>query len=251
MYVFLIQSEILRLTRSLMSVSTVSGLIAVASVLFTKSNLKHSKWPLFTNLFTGIISLITMVLYGLSLQFKGLLGHPVPDITAPIYISWCFVLGCLASLLFLLNANVNGAKTLLIMALFCGFVGASFMSITYRYTTTSATYRYLVPAVGSFIAAALVFLGLSIYTIRISTHGISRTSAVSYQWPFYLAWTTCPFLILSGFLGLVAHQHMLMHGAVLSDKESRESVTSSIWSSSTSSSLFWEEGEKDMQIPRA
>ncbi|ETE66436.1 Protein NKG7, partial [Ophiophagus hannah] len=147
--------------------------------------------------------------------------------------------------------NVNGAKTLLIMALFCGFVGASFMSITYRYSTTSATYRYLVPAVGSFIAAALVFLGLSIYTIRISTHGISRTSAASYQWPFYLAWTTCPFFILSGFLGLVAHQHMLMHGAVLSDKESRESVTSSIWSSSTSSSLFWEEGEKDMQIPRA
>ncbi|KAK9394514.1 Nkg7: Protein NKG7 [Crotalus adamanteus] len=94
--------------------------------------------------------------------------------------------------------NLNGAKTLLIMALFSGFVGASFMSITYRYSTSSATYQYLVPAVGSFIAAAFVFLGLSVYTIRISTHGASRTSATSYQWPFYLAWITCPFFILSG-----------------------------------------------------
>ncbi|KAM3829452.1 uncharacterized protein M6D78_012909 [Vipera latastei] len=138
--------------------------------------------------------------------------------------------------------NVNGAKMLLVMALFSGFVGASFMSITYRYSASSATYRYMVPAVGSFITAALVFLGLSIYTIRISTHSISGTSATSYQWPFYLAWTTCPFFILSGFLGLVAHQHMLMHGDVLSDRESGESITSSIWSSSSSSSQFWDEG---------
>ncbi|XP_039178641.1 uncharacterized protein LOC120298720 isoform X2 [Crotalus tigris] len=104
--------------------------------------------------------------------------------------------------------NLNGAKTLLIMALFSGFVGASFMSITYRYSTSSATYQYLVPAVGSFIA---------------------------------------------GFLGLVAHQHMLMHGAVLSDRDSGESVTSSIWSSASSSSQFWDEEEKDskLQIARA
>ncbi|XP_034279468.1 uncharacterized protein LOC117669273 isoform X2 [Pantherophis guttatus] len=97
------KTKSLHLIRSLMSLSTISGLIAVACVLITKPSLKNSNWPLFTNLFTGILALITMVLYGLSLKFKTLFGHPVPDTTEPIYISWCFVMGCFASFLFLLN----------------------------------------------------------------------------------------------------------------------------------------------------
>ncbi|XP_039178642.1 uncharacterized protein LOC120298721 [Crotalus tigris] len=96
-------TKILLLTRSVMSLSTISGLIAVACVLFTKSSLKHSKWPLITNLFTGVITLIMMVLYGLSLKSNGFLGHPAPVTTNPIYISWSFVMGCFASFLFLLN----------------------------------------------------------------------------------------------------------------------------------------------------
>ncbi|KAM6427740.1 protein NKG7-like isoform 1-T1 [Liasis olivaceus] len=147
--------------------------------------------------------------------------------------------------------NAHGAKTLLVMALFCGFVGASFMTFTYRYSSSFTIYRYLVAALGSFITAALVFLGLSIYTIRVSTHGVSRTSTVSYLWSFYLAWVTCPFFIISGFLGLMAHQRLLLHGSVLSDKESVLTASSSNWSSS--SSVFWdeEEWEKILQEKKA
>ncbi|KAJ7304061.1 hypothetical protein JRQ81_011583 [Phrynocephalus forsythii] len=96
-----------------------------------------------------------------------------------------------------MSPNVQGAKTLLVLALFCGFVGASFMMFTYRYSENFEMYRYQVAALGSFITAALVFLAMSIYTIRISTHGVSRRGKITYQFSFYLAWITCPCFILS------------------------------------------------------
>nr|XP_020663135.1 uncharacterized protein LOC110086522 isoform X2 [Pogona vitticeps] len=205
-----------------------------------------------------LLLLGTMLLYDLSLKPNNIFGSSVVVTDLPVYVSWSFILGCFACFLFLLNANVQGAKTLLVMAIFCGFVGASFMTFTYRYSESFEMYRYQVAAMGSFITAALVFLALSIYTIRISTHGVSRIGKITYQWSFYLAWTTCPCFILSGLFGLIAHQRLLIHGSSLTDGESTITTSSCTISSlaSSSSSSEWtaassntveEEGEEAQQ----
>ncbi|CAI5781207.1 domain-containing 2-like [Podarcis lilfordi] len=147
------------------------------------------------------------------------------------------------------SPNVYGARTLLVLALFCGIVGASFMTFTYRYSSPFTIYRYLVAAMGSLIAAALVFLALSIYTIRISTHSISRTGNITYLWSFYMAWTSCPSFILSGLFSLMAHQRLLVHGSSFSDGESSTITSSSSeWTSSSSSYLENSEEERKMSV---
>ncbi|XP_042296623.1 claudin domain-containing protein 2-like [Sceloporus undulatus] len=142
------------------------------------------------------------------------------------------------------SPNVQGAKTLLVMALFSGFVGVSFMTFTYRYSSSFTIYRYLISGMGSFITAALVFLAMSVYTIRISTHGIVRTGKVTYQWAFYIAWASCPLFILSGFCGLMAHQQVLMQATALSDKESTTTTSSTSWTTASSSFVEEEDGKK-------
>ncbi|XP_061453717.1 uncharacterized protein LOC133370856 [Rhineura floridana] len=239
-----LDSRILIITRILMSFSTVNGLVAAACTFLSSSTFKVSKWPIITNFWTGITSLLTMLLYGLSLRPNSPFDSPVPSTTAPKYVSWAFVMGCIACFLFLLTANVQGARTLLVMALFCGIVGASFMTFSYRYSSSFTIYRYLVAAMGSLIAAALVFLALSIYTIRISTHIISRTGKVKYLWTFYVAWTSCPFFILSGLFSLMAHQRLLMHGSSLTDGDSTITSSSSEWTTESSSYLENEDVEK-------
>nr|XP_020663134.1 uncharacterized protein LOC110086522 isoform X1 [Pogona vitticeps] len=249
-------AKILVVIKVLISLCALSGLVAVSCAFL--SSLRKSKAPLFTNFFTGLLLLGTMLLYDLSLKPNNIFGSSVVVTDLPVYVSWSFILGCFACFLFLLNANVQGAKTLLVMAIFCGFVGASFMTFTYRYSESFEMYRYQVAAMGSFITAALVFLALSIYTIRISTHGVSRIGKITYQWSFYLAWTTCPCFILSGLFGLIAHQRLLIHGSSLTDGESTITTSSCTISSlaSSSSSSEWtaassntveEEGEEAQQ----
>ncbi|XP_033014626.1 uncharacterized protein LOC117052008 [Lacerta agilis] len=240
-----LNSNTLTATRILMSISTIFGLVAAACTLLSSTTLRLSKLPAVTNLCTGIISLVTMVLYGTSISPNSTFDSPVPYTTSQKILSWSFVIGCLACFLFLTNANVYGARTLLVLALFCGIVGASFMTFTYRYSSPFTIYRYLVAAMGSLIAAALVFLALSIYTIRISTHSISRTGRITYLWSFYMAWTSCPCFILSGLFSLMAHQRLLVHGSGFSDGESSTiTMSSSEWTSSSMSYLDDSEGER-------
>ncbi|XP_060131254.1 uncharacterized protein LOC118086255 [Zootoca vivipara] len=239
-----LNSKILLATRILMSVSTVFGLVATACTLLSSTTLRLSRWPAVANLCTGIVSLVTMVLYGTSISPNSPFDSPVPYTTSPKYLSWSFVIGCLAAFLFLTNTNVYGARTLLVLALFCGIIGASFMTFTYRYSSPFTIYRYLVAAMGSLIAAALVFLALSIYTIRISTHSISRTGNITYLLSFYMAWTSCPCFILSGLFSLMAHQRLLVHGSGLSDGESSTAMSSSsAWTSSSTSYLDDSDGK--------
>ncbi|KAH0631405.1 hypothetical protein JD844_005713 [Phrynosoma platyrhinos] len=172
---------------------------------------------------------------------------------------WKVCLKLVCTNIIAVSPNVQGAKTLLVMALFSGFVGASFMTFTYRYSSSFTIYRYLIAAMGSFITAALVFLALSVYTIRISTHGVIRTGKVTYQWPFYIAWTSCPLFILSGemeehyglcfscFFGLMAHQRVLMQATTLSDKESTTTTSTSSWTTSSSSYVDEEEEEEKQE----
>ncbi|CAI5781209.1 XP_034973555.1uncharacterized protein LOC118086255 [Podarcis lilfordi] len=95
--------DILLVTRILMSISTFLGLVAAACSLLSSTSLRLSRWPAVTNLCTGIISLVTMVLYGTSISPNSTLGSPIPHTTSPKYLSWSFGIGCLASFLFLTN----------------------------------------------------------------------------------------------------------------------------------------------------
>ncbi|XP_053254160.1 uncharacterized protein LOC128418477 isoform X1 [Podarcis raffonei] len=98
-----LNSNILLVIRILMSISTFFGLVAAACTLLSSTTLRLSRWPAVTNLCTGIISLVTMVLYGTSISPNSTLGSPIPHTTSPKYLSWSFGIGCLASFLFLTN----------------------------------------------------------------------------------------------------------------------------------------------------
>ncbi|KAJ6663523.1 hypothetical protein lerEdw1_009602 [Lerista edwardsae] len=146
-----------------------------------------------------------------------------------------------------ISPNVRSARALLVLALFCAFVGSSFMIFTYRYFFSYSVYRYLVSAMGSFLTA------MSVYTIRVAMHGNTKTTRITYQWAFYLAWSSCPFFILSGeneecygqlgLFGLMAHSHSPIQRLSFSD----ESMTLS--STSISSSSYLDDEPKHSRQP--
>ncbi|KAJ6663489.1 hypothetical protein lerEdw1_009568 [Lerista edwardsae] len=100
----MIPPDTLRATRILMSISIIGGLVAVSLAFLTNTSGNDPKWPLITNLATGLLALATMLLFGLSNLYKVASADSDVDLRHPIHFSWAYILGCLAASCFLLSA---------------------------------------------------------------------------------------------------------------------------------------------------
>ncbi|XP_053122870.1 uncharacterized protein LOC128332547 isoform X2 [Hemicordylus capensis] len=232
----IVLSSRMLITRIFMSIASAIGLLAATFAFLTSSSMRNSRWPLFTNC-AAVTTLLSIVFFCMSATPDKLYGRPPINHRYPVTLGWTIYVGVIASFLFMMSANVHSTRTLLILALFCGFISTSFMTITYHYYSSFTAYRYMVAAMGSFFTGSLVFLAMSVYTIRVSTHANTKTAKITYQWSFYMAWSSCPFFILSGLFGLMAHSRSPIHRHLLNDSISStmsyQSGSSSYLDSST------------------
>ncbi|XP_053122871.1 uncharacterized protein LOC128332547 isoform X3 [Hemicordylus capensis] len=177
----IVLSSRMLITRIFMSIASAIGLLAATFAFLTSSSMRNSRWPLFTNCAAAVTTLLSIVFFCMSATPDKLYGRPPINHRYPVTLGWTIYVGVIASFLFMMSANVHSTRTLLILALFCGFISTSFMTITYHYYSSFTAYRYMVAAMGSFFTGLFGLMAHSRSPIHRHLLNDSISSTMSYQ----------------------------------------------------------------------